>query len=191
MKQNRLITSLFLDLGLEGWVMLMQMMAWGARNCTCCGGEIEIVMSSKGGRPRSFCEKCHPKKGINTTAYMRRYCEASWENFFTLKRQRGSKTRPKELSLEDCLSLLQEQNETCALTGLKMTRIIGDPRAASPDCIVPLSMGGTYHKGNVQLVCAFANKMRGTMTLDQFQAIMVELRGAPIPLKGGTECRFD
>jgi hypothetical protein len=159
---------------------LMYMKTWEATDCSACGGKIENVMSPRGGRPRMFCETCHPKREINRTQDMHEYCATSWANYFTKKIRSGPEERAKQLSVADCISLIEKQNEKCALTGLKMTRVIGDPYAASPDCIVTRSQGGTYHKSNVQLVCTFANAMRGEMSLEDFRTLLEDLRKVPI-----------
>jgi len=61
------------------------------------------------------------------------------------------------------LLLLEAQSFCCALSGIKLT-----PETASLDHIVPVSRGGGYLMGNVQVVHADINRMKGTRTNEEF-----------------------
>jgi len=64
------------------------------------------------------------------------------------------------------MRMLQEQEYRCALSGEKLT-----PKAASLDHITPLSKGGQHVMSNVQIVSKAMNKMKGTMTQQEFIAV--------------------
>lgn len=59
--------------------------------------------------------------------------------------------------------MIEAQNYECALSGVELT-----PQTASADHIVPLSQGGRNVMDNVQIVHADMNRMKGTMSQDEF-----------------------
>jgi len=153
------------------------MRTWDARLCQICGDAINTIVTSKGGKPRKYCPSCKPSKGGNRASYSKEYVELNFTNWFRKKVQGGKAGagRNQELSVEDCLYLLQKQEGRCALTGVRLTHKLNDPRAASIDCILPQSLGGSYAIGNVQLVCTNVNYLRGQLSLGEFRVFLNEL----------------
>ena len=84
--------------------------------------------------------------------------------------QLNAKTRGLECDIElpQLLSLYQEQEGRCALTGDEMTWVTGRGQKArthtniSIDRIDP-SRG--YHPDNIQLVCAYANRVKTDLSM--------------------------
>ena len=69
---------------------------------------------------------------------------------------------------EYMIKLLEEANGICALSGLQLSSIIGDPMRASPDRI-DSSKG--YVEGNIQWVGSSLNAAKRDYTLEQFIAM--------------------
>lgn len=73
-------------------------------------------------------------------------------------------TSRKDLSVEYLLDLLNKQDYNCALSGVKMTCVLGKGMInftnASVDRIVP---GSEYKEGSIRLVCRIANVMKWNM----------------------------
>jgi hypothetical protein len=68
-----------------------------------------------------------------------------------------------KVSGKKLLALLELQGRCCALSGIELT-----PQTVSLDHIVPLAEGGTDDMGNVQLVHAIINSMKGLMSQADF-----------------------
>ena len=83
---------------------------------------------------------------------------ASWPRYFL--RLLGKRKHYLELSIEECLELLKEQNGLCALSGVPLTKIHGKGRVNTNASLDRLQAGGSYKKENVRLVCDIVNRMR-------------------------------
>jgi hypothetical protein len=86
----------------------------------------------------------------------------------TLQSEAGAepiaKDRPSgKVSGKKLLALLELQGRCCALSGIELT-----PQTVSLDHIVPLAEGGADDMGNVQLVHAIINSMKGLMSQADF-----------------------
>jgi 5-methylcytosine-specific restriction endonuclease McrA len=68
-----------------------------------------------------------------------------------------------KVSGKKLLALLELQGRCCALSGIELT-----PQTVSLDHIVPLAEGGADDMGNVQLVHAIINSMKGLMSQTDF-----------------------
>jgi uncharacterized protein (TIGR02996 family) len=77
---------------------------------------------------------------------------------FSLDGRPSGKVSGKKL-----LALLELQGRCCALSGIELT-----PQTVSLDHIVPLAEGGADDMGNVQLVHAIINSMKGLMSQTDF-----------------------
>lgn len=76
--------------------------------------------------------------------------------------------KPKKESAtgSELMKLLKQQDYRCALTGEKLT-----PNTAELDHKIPKSKGGDDTAGNLQWLDKTVNKMKGSMTVDEFIAI--------------------
>ena len=103
------------------------------------------------------CKACTKKENI-------KHRGSSWENYFqiTPKRKRDG------LTVEDIISVLEEQDGKCALTGITLTRITGKGRVPTNASIDRIDPGGPYIKENIQLVCSIVNQFRGDLEVEQF-----------------------
>lgn len=74
-----------------------------------------------------------------------------------------------QLTREDLLSLLEEQNYLCAISGLPLTcQLEKGKRFWSNASVDRIEAGGPYTKDNIQLVCRAVNSWRSDMPLDEF-----------------------
>jgi hypothetical protein len=64
----------------------------------------------------------------------------------------------------------KKQGFRCFFTGLEVDR-----EAASIDHVVPIAKGGKHECDNLELVHSAINKMKGTMTADEFIAWCVKV----------------
>jgi 5-methylcytosine-specific restriction endonuclease McrA len=60
--------------------------------------------------------------------------------------------------------LIEKQNYRCALSGVSLT-----PSDAQLDHIVPVSDGGTHLIDNLQVVHSVINRMKGTLSNEEFR----------------------
>lgn len=73
------------------------------------------------------------------------------------------------------MEMLKDQGYRCALSGMELT-----PSNVSLDHIKPLDSGGTHTMNNVHLVTKEVNRMKSTMSMDEFVGIcrcIAETRG--------------
>lgn len=75
--------------------------------------------------------------------------------------ENAEKVTPKNL-----LRLLEQQSYRCAISGMELT-----PIESSLDHIMPLAKGGKHIISNVQIVVPEINRMKGTMSSDDFVAV--------------------
>lgn len=66
----------------------------------------------------------------------------------------------------DIVRILESQQYRCAYTGDELT-----PDNVSADHLVPVAMGGAHGIENIRLVIRDVNRMKGTMSLDEFVAL--------------------
>lgn len=86
--------------------------------------------------------------------------------------------REWDLSLELLLTLWEEQGGRCALTGREMTNIRGRGHTGRVDSNVSIDRIDPtqgYVPGNVQLVCAVANRMKTNLSQADFVAMCREV----------------
>jgi len=68
-----------------------------------------------------------------------------------------------DIDVEFLLKLLDDQDWTCALSGIKMTAVWGEGRVGTNISIDRISNDRPYTKDNIRLVCLIANAMKGKM----------------------------
>lgn len=71
------------------------------------------------------------------------------------------------------LELLQRQGWKCALSGLPMSDVPGDPMAMT---VNKVDVSGEYVEGNVQIVCAWVFRARGDLSNNEFRRIFVGVK---------------
>lgn len=140
-------------------------------SATCLGCNKEYIKNSL---IRLYCStKCR-----NAT-YGRRYRDnptghktnvsrgKSIENYLaalarcSLRRRRGHEF---SLTLQDLLLLYELQGGKCAVTGLDMTRVVGEGHVRTNVSLDRIDSSIGYVIGNVRLVCCIVNLMKHTMT---------------------------
>lgn len=78
--------------------------------------------------------------------------------------------RPATVTASEILALVEKQDYRCALSGRALT-----PQTASLDHIQPLSRGGTHAIENLWVVDLHANAAKGTLTVDEFVALCIDV----------------
>ena len=82
------------------------------------------------------------------------------------KQEDETKTRNKKLTVPLLRMKLEEQEFRCVYSGQELT-----PDSCSLDHITPLSKGGLHVIDNIQFVCPMINRMKNTMSSEEFIAI--------------------
>jgi 5-methylcytosine-specific restriction endonuclease McrA len=77
--------------------------------------------------------------------------------------QEEPKKRNRAITSKDLEGLLIEQNYRCALSGVMLT-----PKNTSCDHVVALEKGGEHRIENLQLVDKTVNRMKNTMSQEDF-----------------------
>ena len=77
----------------------------------------------------------------------------------------AKRSREKVASRSELLDLVYAQEFRCALSGAELT-----PDDATLDHKLPVANGGDHSVGNLQVVSNTVNRMKGTMTHDEFVA---------------------
>lgn len=87
--------------------------------------------------------------------------------FASIKDIIANEVTPKDRATSgELMQLLKEQGFRCALTGQELT-----PEKAQLDHIVPRKKGGSDRKENLQWVTSKVNRMKGSMSNDEFVRI--------------------
>lgn len=76
--------------------------------------------------------------------------------------------RRSTLSIEYMMGLYDGQSGLCALSGIEMTHIRGRGKVGTNISIDRIDSSRGYEEGNVQLVCAAVNRIKGDMTDEDF-----------------------
>lgn len=74
--------------------------------------------------------------------------------------------RSGHVTASDILTVLKYQEYRCALTGVPLT-----PKTATVDHIVPIKHGGEHSPSNIQIVTPEANRIKGSMTMEELLAM--------------------
>jgi len=86
---------------------------------------------------------------------------ACYLNRLLYKRNNIQGKSRRQITRGHLMSLWQKQDGRCAISGIIMTcraqKGTQFPHNASIDCIVPISQGGRYEPGNIQLVWTVVN----------------------------------
>lgn len=84
--------------------------------------------------------------------------------------QRSGGIEQAKLNRSYLVELIEKQEYRCALSGMPLT-----PDIASLDHIVPVSKGGKHEVGNVAWVHEEINRMKGTLSKDEFLAMCLKV----------------
>ena len=95
-----------------------------------------------------------------------KYINSDIKHFLQRLRNKQSGKR-KGLSVEFLYSLWNKQKGKCAITGDSMTHIAGNGRLGTNVSIDQILPSKGYTEGNVQLVTWDANRMKGSLTMNQ------------------------
>jgi len=79
-----------------------------------------------------------------------------------------------QIDLDFLMGLWESQRGFCAISGIRMVHRLGSLKAISIDRI---DSGRGYVPGNVQLVCQWANKAKGSHSNGEFRAVLAEYLG--------------
>ena len=77
--------------------------------------------------------------------------------------QKNVKKRNRSIKAADLFELLEKQQYLCSLSGVELT-----PENVSCDHVLALEKGGKHDVSNLQLVHRIVNRMKTTMTQDEF-----------------------
>lgn len=80
-----------------------------------------------------------------------------------VKESGHSSQKPKAAKPTELVELAEQQRFRCALSGLELT-----PTTSDLDHKVPVNDGGTHAVENLQWVHRTINRMRGTLSVDEF-----------------------
>ena len=74
-----------------------------------------------------------------------------------------------DLQIEDLVQLWHEQEGACALTGVELTREVGQGRKTTTASLDRIDPRLGYTKGNVRFLCDAVNVMKSAMTDDELR----------------------
>lgn len=137
------------------------------RPCKICGLEIMMAKNQK------YCSaKCKGKvqyfSGKKSTEEQYKEISGNWPKY--LQKLLYFHGRHKNgLTLNDLLSILENQNFKCALSGEQLTCLREKGKQFWTNASIDrIQAGGAYNKQNIQLVCRALNGLRRDMNVDQF-----------------------
>jgi len=136
------------------------------KSCVVCGTEFQ---PSSG--VHKFCSKqCKGKwkyiTGVGNTENQYKCISGNWSKYFN--RLVAQKHR-NDLIASDCLELLEEQENRCALSGVLLTCNLEKGNISKTNASLDrIEAGGPYIKENIQLVCRALNSWRGDTPNDEF-----------------------
>lgn len=144
-----------------------------------------VISPSKHPKKRIFWVKSQDLNYISSTeiqswdSHVKRMAESVNKTVGASGGQRIQNIKSKSTNmttsqLEELMSILiEEQNYRCALTGLKLSNGEDGQLVPSPDRI---DSNGQYIKGNIQIVCKFANFWKSNQGNDEFLRLIKLVR---------------
>jgi hypothetical protein len=135
--------------------------------CAVCGTKFK----PKSGIHKFCSEKCKGKHkyltGEITTESQYKYISGNWQRYFSrlVNRSRGR----AELTVEELLEVLENQDYKCALSGVELTCKLEKGTVFKTNASIDrIEAGGPYIKENIQLVCRALNSWRGDTPVEEF-----------------------
>lgn len=135
--------------------------------CVVCGA----IFKPKSGVHKHCSEKCKGKwkyiTGVETTENQYRKISGNWSRYFArLKCRTGKRIN---LTVQDLTTLLEKQNNKCALSGIELTCVLEKSvRCQTNASIDRIIAGGEYSIENIQLVCSVLNRLRIDTPINEF-----------------------
>lgn len=133
------------------------------RICVGCGKEFSPLKKQQ--------IYCHKKCGTvhrRSKYYPQQYAKNSSSPEIFISRLLATNKRYAKVSVDYLMSLYNKQHGRCALSGREMTYIRGYGRISTNISIDRIDSSKDYMEGNVQLVCARVNLMKGQFRQDDF-----------------------
>jgi hypothetical protein len=142
--------------------------AFREKECKVC----DTPFLPKSGVHKFCSEECKGKwqyiSGRLSTENQYKEISGNWRRYFARLCTRS--VGRSDLSVEDCLALLEEQDGKCALSGIELTCLLEKGTKFKTNASLDrIEAGGPYIKENVQLVCSVLNKFRVDTPLEEFK----------------------
>ena len=141
---------------------------WKQKECVVCGN----LFTPRSG-PHKFCsDQCKGKwqytSGKITTESQYQLISGNWDRYLSRLLYYGGRKRD-QLTREDLLEKLEQQDYRCALSGLPLTCELKKGVKVNTNASVDrIEAGGPYTKDNIQLVCRALNHWRADTDIDEF-----------------------
>lgn len=119
-----------------------------------------------------FCsEKCKGKwqyaSGRLSTENQYKYISGDWRRYFARLTNRSNDR--ENISVDDCLTILEKQEGVCALSGVELTCLLEKGKKFKTNASLDrIKAGLPYTKDNIQLVCTALNSWRRDTDLEEF-----------------------
>lgn len=135
------------------------------KKCPNCSVNFLGIQKQKFCTPECKGAWKYSSKNITTDIQYARI-SGDWYRYFQRLLCRSER---KQLTVADCLVLLEKQKYKCALSGVPLTcQLVRGQRIKTNASIDRLHAGGEYVIDNVQLVCAALNSWRSDTELSEF-----------------------
>lgn len=135
------------------------------KSCGVCGTEFKPYCGGQ-----KYCSvECglEPAKKHWATEAQYKLISGDWSKYFS--RLSGQHGRKGQITRDDLLKKLEEQNNKCALTGVEMTcNLELGTKCWTNASLDRIEAGGSYDPDNVQLVCRAVNGFRREMSVEDF-----------------------
>lgn len=137
------------------------------KQCKICGD----TFKPKSGQHVFCTEKCKGKwqyvSGRMSTENQYKSISGDWRRYFARLVNRSHQR--ENITIEDCLELLEKQDGVCALSGIELTCQLEKGKKFKTNASLDrIKAGLPYTKDNIQIVCAALNVWRSDTDLDEF-----------------------
>jgi hypothetical protein len=149
----------------------------GNRICGICKNEYpmtqEYFFRRKANKKgfQTVCKNCK----YNTPALIKRrkigndsLVKVLKERYRALLHRSKIKNLIVDIDVDDLINIWDLQNGQCAISGIKMRHEIYSGKIDSNVSVDRIDSNFGYTKNNIQLVCSSINKMKSTLTMEQF-----------------------
>lgn len=135
--------------------------------CVVC----QTIFKPKSGVHKFCSEKCKGKwkyiTGSGNTESQYKYISGDWRRY--LNRLVNRSHNRADITVEDCLDILEKQDGLCALSGIELTCQLEKGKSFKTNVSLDrIKAGLPYTKDNIQLVCSALNKWRSDTDLEEF-----------------------
>lgn len=141
---------------------------WEKKTCPVC----ESVFIPRSGNHQFCSGKCKGKwkyiSGQETTETQYKLISGDWKRYLSRLIYSAGRKRD-QLSRDELLEVLENQDYKCALSGVQMTCNLELGKTFWTNASVDrIKAGGPYTKENIQLVCRGLNSWRSAIPLEEF-----------------------